>query len=76
MRLFDWNSSIERDLNSIYRAIEELEKKMYLLFKKDHHGTERPKVDILTDNTDDFEQNVWSEMSKLQDRIEKLEKNK
>ena len=73
MKLFNWNSNIEQDLNMIYRSIEELENKMHYLYKKDHHGFSRPKVDILEDGCDKFEQSVWIEMSKLQDRIKELE---
>ena len=76
MKLFDWNSNIERDLNMIYRSIEELENKMHNLYKMDYHNFSRPKVDILEDTTDKFEQSVWIEMSKLQDRIEELEGKK
>ena len=73
MKLFNWNSNIEQDLNMIYRSIEELEKKMSSLYKKDFHGFLRPKVDILADNTNDTECAVWESMSKLQKRIEELE---
>ena len=73
MKLFDWNSNIEQDLNMIYRSIEELENKMSSLYKKDYHGFLRPKVDILADNTNDTECAVWESMSKLEKRIEELE---
>ena len=73
MKLFNWNSNIEQDLNMIYRSIEELENKMSSLYKKDYHGFSRPKVDILADNTNDTECAVWESMSKLQKRIEELE---
>ena len=76
MKLFDWNNSVERDLNMIYRSIEELENKMHNLYKKDFHDFSRPKVDILEDGCDKFEQSVWIEMSKLQDRIKELEGKK
>ena len=76
MKLFNWNSNIEQDLNMIYRSIEELENKMSSLYKKDYHGFLRPKVDILTDNTNDTEYAVWESMSKLQKRIEELEGKK
>ena len=76
MKLFDWKSNIEQDLNMIYRSIEELENKMSSLYKKDYHGFLRPKVDILADNTNDTEYAVWESMSKLQKRIEELEGKK
>ena len=76
MKLFNWNSNIEQDLNMIYRSIEELENKMSSLYKKDYHGFLRPKVDILADNTNDTECAVWESMSKLQKRIEELEGKK
>ena len=90
MKLFNWNNGIERDMNSIYRKIDKLEKqidgfytsyndifsKVNSLYKKDFHGFSRPKVDILEDTTDKFEQSVWIEMSKLQDRIKELEGKK
>ena len=73
MKVFDWDSNVEQDLNMIYRSIEELENKMSSLYKKDYHGFLRPKVDILADNTNDTECAVWESMSKLQKRIEELE---
>ena len=76
MKLFDWNSSIERDLNMIYRSIEELENKMHNLYKVDYHNFLRPKVDILEDNINDTECAVWESMSKLEKRIEELEGKK
>ena len=72
MKVFNWNSNIEQDLNMIYRSIEELENKMSSLYKNDYHGFLRPKVDILADNTNDTECAVWESMSKLEKRIEEL----
>ena len=76
MKLFDWSSNIEKDLNMIYRSIEELKNKVSSLYKKDYHGFSRPKVDILEDNTNDTECAVWESMSKLEKRIEELEGKK
>ena len=90
MKLFNWNSNIEQDMNSIYRKIDKLEKqidgfytpyndifsKVNSLYKKDYHGFLRPKVDILADNTNDTECAVWESMSKLEKRIEELEGKK
>ena len=76
MKLFNWDSNIEQDLNMIYRSIEELENKMSSLYKNDYHGFSRPKVDILEDNTNDAECAVWESMSKLEKRIEELEGKK
>ena len=76
MKLFDWSSNIEKDLNMIYRSIEELENRMSSLYKNDYHGFLRPKVDILEDNTNDTECAVWESMSKLEKRIEELEGKK
>ena len=76
MKLFNWDSNIEQDLNMIYRSIEELENKMGSLYKRDYHGFLRPKVDILADNTNDTECAVWESMSKLEKRIEELEGKK
>jgi len=90
MKCFDWNSSIKEDMNSIYYRLDKIEKtidgfyssyndifsKVNGLYKGDHHGTLRPKVDMLEDATDKFEQSVWIEMSKLQDRIKELEGKK
>ena len=76
MKFFDWNSNVEKDMNIVYSSIEELNKKMEGLYRLDHHSFNRPKVDILEDNTDSTEQSIWTHMSTLQDRIEKLERNK
>ena len=48
--------------------------KMKDLFKPDHHGTVRPKVDMLSDLFTDSETNIWTALNELQKRIEKLEK--
>ena len=76
MKLFDWNNSIERDMNTIYRSLEELEKKVNGLYKLDYHNTERPKVDILSDDFNDKECSLWNTMNELQRRIDILEEKK
>ena len=49
------------------------------LFAKDRHGTERPKVDMLADNLNDslnkYEIKITNVINKLNERIEKMEKN-
>lgn len=46
------------------------------LFVRDSHKTLRPKTDLLSDEFDKFEQDVWNHFRMLQERIEKLEKSK
>ena len=65
--------NIDRQIDGIYNAYNDLFSKVNSLYKKDYHGFSRPKVDILADNTNDTECAVWESMSKLQKRIEELE---
>ena len=51
----------------MWRLYEELRKKVNGLYEEDVHGTERPKVDILSDEVDIYE---------LRQRIVELEKKK
>ncbi len=56
-----------------WRLYEELRKKVNGLYEKDVHDTERPKVDMLSD---DIRSEVWHEIYELKSRIVELEKNK
>ena len=56
-----------------YKIYEELRKKVNGLFEKDVHDTERPKVDMLSD---DIRNELWHEIHELKSRIVELEKNK
>ena len=46
------------------------------LFQHDQHGTQRPKVDILSDSFSSTITNVWNRIANLAERIEKLEGGK
>ncbi len=56
-----------------WRLYEELRTKLNGLFEKDVHDTERPKVDMLSD---DIRNELWHEIHELRSRIVELEKNK
>ena len=56
-----------------WRLYEELRTKLNGLYEKDVHDTERPKVDMLSD---DIRSEVWHEIYELKSRIVELEKNK
>jgi len=71
--MFISNKEKEAIWNNIY-ALFEGKRQINNLFKKDRHGTVRPKVDILNDLFADNESNVWNALNELQKRIEKLEK--
>ena len=66
--------SIRREFNNLWNNISILEKARQNLFKKDHHGTVRPKVDILAEDLVKVNTNMWIEVNKLNDKIEKLER--
>ncbi len=56
-----------------YKIYEELRKRVNGLYEKDVHDTERPKVDMLSD---DIRNEIWLEIYELKSRIVELEKNK
>ena len=62
-----------KEKEAISYNINILSEQMNNLFKKDRHGTVRPKVDILDDETNDREVAIWNALNELQKRIEKLE---
>ena len=61
---------------NIWIKFRESDDKVNSLYKKDYHGFSRPKVDILEDNTNDNESEIWKFMSNLEKRIEELEGKK
>jgi len=66
--------NVNRKVDGFYAPYNDMFSKVNRLYKRDKYGTSRPKVDMLEDTTDKFEQSVWIEMSKLQDRIKESEK--
>ena len=74
--LYDDVRRLREDMREQWRFYEELRKKVNGLYKLDHHNTERPKVDIFSDNISaeirHLQTNVWG----LQEKVEKLEKKK
>ncbi len=54
-----------------WRLYKELWTKLNGLYEKDAHDTERPKVDILSD---DIRNEIWHEIHELRSRIVELEK--
>ena len=90
MKYFNWNSNIEKDMNSVYERLEKLEKaidgfyspyndmfsKVNGLYKGDKHGTLRPKVDILDDDVFRDISSIEDNVYDLQEKVEKLEKKK
>ena len=88
MKVFSWNSGVEKDMNHIYKKLDRLEKiiegfytpyndmfsKVNGLYKGDKHGTLRPKVDILDDDVFRDIRSMEDNIYELQEKMEKLEK--
>jgi hypothetical protein len=58
-----------QDISDIFNELD----KMSNLFREDHNGTLRPKVDILSDRVSQDEINLWNALNELQRRIKELE---
>lgn len=68
---------VQRDnMREQWRLYEELRKKVYGLYKLDKHDTLRPKVDILDDDVFRDIRSMETDIYELQEKVEKLEKNK
>lgn len=75
-------NSLKDDINDLQIEVRELSdlvfntvSKINDLFVRDSHKTLRPKTDLLNDEFDEFEEDVWNHFRMLQERIEKLEKS-
>jgi len=64
---------LQRDIEWLTESEGKIHNKLNNLYKNDNHGTERPKVDILSDDVNHFMAEVWKEFSKLQRKVEELE---
>ena len=64
----------KRDIEGLNRSIDNIWKTLNNLLAKDRHGTVRPKVDMLADDLDKVNKNMWIEFNRLNEKIEKLEK--
>jgi len=60
----------------IYKKLNKLEVKLAGLYKQDKHGTERPKIDLLSDDVDSNLRTFGIKMYDLQEKVEVLEKAK
>ena len=76
-------NSLKDDINDLQIEVRELSdlvfsisSKVNDLFVRDSHKTLRPKVDLLSDEFDKFEIDVWNHFRMLQEKIEALEKVK
>jgi len=74
-------NSLKDDINDLQIEVRELSdlvfsisSKVNDLFVRDSHKTLRPKVDLLSDEFDKFEIDVWNHFRMLQEKIEKLGK--
>ena len=74
-------NSLKDDINDLQIEVSELSELVFSingkvndLFVRNSHKTLRPKTDLLKDEFDKFEQDVWNHFRMLQERIEKLEK--
>jgi len=73
-RLKDDINDLKSELNELSNFVYEEAGKVNDLFDRDSHKTLRPKVDLLSDEFDKFEIDVWNHFRMLQEKIEKLEK--
>ncbi len=68
---------VQRDnMREQWRFYEELRKKVNGLFKKDGHGTERPKIDMFEDRYEYERLAYFDNHNKIYDRVTELEKKK
>jgi len=72
---------LKDDINDLQIEVRELSDLVFStsgkvndLFLRDSHKTLRPKVDLLSDEFDKFELDVWNHFRMLQEKIEKLGK--
>ena len=69
--------AIKRSFDNIHNNLSILfegKRQMNNLFVKDSHGTVRPKVDLVAEGVEKVNTNLWIEVNKLHERIDKLEK--
>jgi len=66
--------AIKRDSNNLWNNVSILEKARQSLFAKDSHGTERPKVDMLTESINRSEFSIWQSIRLINARLKVLEK--
>jgi len=67
-------NNLKSELNELSNFVYEEAGKVNDLFVRDSHKTLRPKTDLLSDEFDKFELDVWNHFRMLQEKIEKLEK--
>ena len=74
---------LKDDINDLQIEVRELSDLVFStsgkvndLFVRDSHKTLRPKVDLLDDEFNKFEIDVWNHFRMLQEKIEALEKVK
>lgn len=60
------------DIREFNNTVFDLIGKVDNLFKRDSHKTLRPKVDILEDELDASKRDIWSQIGKMQEGIDKL----
>jgi hypothetical protein len=73
--LFDNDiNNLKLELMELSNFVYDIADKLDNLFKRDRHGTLRPKVDLLDDEFNKFEIDVWNHFRMLQEKIEKLKK--
>ena len=66
--------AIKRDSNNLWNNVSILEKARQSLFIQDRHGTERPKVDMLTESMNRSEFSIWQSIRLINARLKVLEK--
>jgi len=73
-RLKDDINDLKSELNELSNFVYGEAGKVNDLFVRDSHKTLRPKVDLLDDEFNKFEIDVWNHFRMLQEKIEKLGK--
>ena len=65
---------LNRKVDGFYAPYNDMFSKVNSLYKRDKHGTERPKVDILDDDVFRDIRSMETNIYELQEKMEKLEK--
>ncbi len=69
-----FGSTLREDVSGLERLVYDIEEKVDSLYKRDHHDFLRPKVDLLHDKFNNFKEEYWNTISKLEEKIDELER--
>ena len=69
-------NDIKRKIDGFYSSYNDMFSRINGLYKEDAYGTERPKVDVLQNWFENSRSDSFDTVEKIEDRLDKLEKNK